>query len=255
MKVLVLSVAVALASALHAQVQPDSSAHPSRFAKAGGAFLRPGSFAGKIVLANAQCALPQSDVEEVAALLTESTRFNIVAIKTSESSPEELLKSQNANFVILLDDRATRPSLLVAIDDHWAKVSFAHLMDDLPGESAKKKFFVSRARKQIIRTFSLLCGGGSSQFPGNIMSAPTVRDLDVAPEAIPADKINAFTAYLTAHGMTQKEIVSYFRACHEGWAPQPTNDIQKAVWDKVHAPPSKPLKITYDKDKQKPVVK
>ena len=35
----------------------------------------------------------------------------------------------------------------------------------------------------------------------------------------------------------------YRKACEEGWAPAPTNDVQKAIWDKVHAMPTEPIKI------------
>jgi len=35
----------------------------------------------------------------------------------------------------------------------------------------------------------------------------------------------------------------------EGWAPAPTNEYQKIVWDKVHAIPQKPMKIEFDPKK------
>ena len=40
-------------------------------------------------------------------------------------------------------------------------------------------------------------------------------------------------------------------ACREGWASAPTNDVQKAIWDKVRAIPDKPLTIEYDPKKDK----
>ena len=39
---------------------------------------------------------------------------------------------------------------------------------------------------------------------------------------------------------------TYVSACQEGWAHPPTNDIQRAVWEKVHAIPDKPIKIKYN---------
>ena len=32
----------------------------------------------------------------------------------------------------------------------------------------------------------------------------------------------------------------------EGWSPSPTNDVQRAIWEKVHAIPDKPLTIEFD---------
>ena len=40
---------------------------------------------------------------------------------------------------------------------------------------------------------------------------------------------------------------TYDRACQEGWAPAPTNDVQKAIWDEVHEMPTEPIKIKYQK--------
>ncbi len=67
--------------------------------------------------------------------------------------------------------------------------------------------------------------------------------------------VQSITQFQKSHGVTQGKHTVYLVACQEGWAPPPTNEYQKAIWDKVHATPSKPIKITYDKDKQKPVVK
>jgi hypothetical protein len=36
-------------------------------------------------------------------------------------------------------------------------------------------------------------------------------------------------------GIPQLERTTYRLAVKEGWAPAPTNDIQRAVWDKVKA--------------------
>ena len=50
-------------------------------------------------------------------------------------------------------------------------------------------------------------------------------------------------------GVAVRRRVSYRKACQEGWAPAPTNDIQKAIWDKVHAVPATPMKIEFDPKK------
>ena len=45
------------------------------------------------------------------------------------------------------------------------------------------------------------------------------------------------------------EVVSYQDACEMGVAPAPTNDVQKAIWDKVHAMPTEPIKIKPEEKK------
>jgi hypothetical protein len=47
-------------------------------------------------------------------------------------------------------------------------------------------------------------------------------------------------------GVKKERRIPYRVACQEGWAAQPTNDYQKAVWEQVHSIPDKPLKIEYD---------
>ena len=50
-------------------------------------------------------------------------------------------------------------------------------------------------------------------------------------------------------GVTPARKGIYEAACQQGWAPAPTNDIQKAIWDKVHAVPATPMKIEFDPKK------
>ena len=66
---------------------------------------------------------------------------------------------------------------------------------------------------------------------------------------LPVDVIKRFGPYLEGYGVNPEKIVSYRKACEEGWAPQPTNDFQKAVWDDVHAMPSEPIKIKPEEKK------
>ena len=41
----------------------------------------------------------------------------------------------------------------------------------------------------------------------------------------------------------------YSAAVQEGWAPTPTDTVQKAIWDKVNATPKTPMKIEFDPKK------
>ena len=63
------------------------------------------------------------------------------------------------------------------------------------------------------------------------------------------DMIDSIRINMKARGMTPTRIASYKKACQEGWAPAPTNDVQKAIWEKVHAVPATPMKIEFDPKK------
>jgi hypothetical protein len=34
-------------------------------------------------------------------------------------------------------------------------------------------------------------------------------------------------------GIKPARMTTYRKACEEGWAPMPTNSVQKAIWDEV----------------------
>lgn len=207
-----------------------------RIAKAGGEVIKPGSFAGKVSIVNQQNHLPESDCEAIAALLATETECNFVVDS-----------GENATIKLYLIDDAKEPIMLLAPEDHWGKLNLARMVEDLPGENAKQKFFVPRARKMIIKALSLLIGGGSSQFPGNIMNAATMRQLDHCGESIPVDMVENYTIYLKAIGVTPMKKTTYRRAVREGWAPAPTNAVQQAIWDKIkaeqNAAPTSPIRI------------
>jgi hypothetical protein len=81
------------------------------------------------------------------------------------------------------------------------------------------------------------------------MAIGVICDLDLVEEFIPGDTAYACVARLIKVGVTPIRLVTYAKACKEGWAPQPTNDVQKAIWDKVHAMPATPMKIEFDPKK------
>ena len=60
---------------------------------------------------------------------------------------------------------------------------------------------------------------------------------------LPLDIIQRFKEYMEAFCVSPAEYVPYRKAVIEGWASSPTNEYQKAVWDKVHAMPTAPIKI------------
>ena len=65
------------------------------------------------------------------------------------------------------------------------------------------------------------------------------------------DVVQRFWDYMKPLGVLPAQRATYMKACQEGWAPPPTNDVQKAVWEKVHAIPDKPITIEYDPKKDK----
>lgn len=236
MKSLFLTLAVASLVMIAEANDSASVAKFSNRSKTGGELVKRGSFTGCVAIIDEQSELDHTNVVMVAKLLAESTLCNVIATIDRHCS---------ANFTIRIvsDDRT--PVMLLAPEDKWAVVNVKHIADDVHSIQDRDALFASRSRKEIIKAFSLLCGGGSSQFPGNLMNTPDLKSLDSTPEQIPMDMVGYYQSYLNAHGVTPKEMTTYKVACREGWAPLPTNDEQKVIWDRVHEIPREPIKIKF----------
>ena len=130
-------------------------------------------------------------------------------------------------------------------------MNVAALEKGLCSEESKKKFFIPRCRKEFIRAYCYACGAGGSNFKDNLMTITKTSDLDFCGEFIPADTKRSIQTALHERGLEPQIFKTYLRACNEGTAPAPTNEYQKAIWEKVHAIPDKPLKITFDPATQK----
>lgn len=213
----------------------------------GGWLIRKGTYTGKVAFVSTQDSLAFSNVQAVAEQLARETKMNIVALRHAAAKPADLKKELGVQVLVSVVDDPNETAMLLAPEDHWGFVNVARLVDDLPGERAKKRFRDSRARKQMIRAFSLMCGGGGSQFAGNMMNAATMKELDLSVDTIPVDMVDFYQTHLKNYGVTPKELVSYETACEEGWAPAPTNDVQKAIWNEVHALPDQPMTIEFKK--------
>ena len=154
--------------------------------------------------------------------------------------------SLKADVLVAAYEDAERPALCIAPFDGIAALNVGKFDASLMTDSAKRKFHDSRVRKGLLRAFASACNAAGTSFPGNVLSVPTIADLDHCREFLPADAIQRIIDSLKARGVTPSVYCTYRAACREGWAPQPTNDCQKAVWDKVRELPSEPIKIKFD---------
>lgn len=226
--------------------------------KTGGMILRPGVKQGSIAIFNAQKTVPSSEFAGVTKTLVKQLHVDMpvkdIDVKGGPGELGEWFRKDGANYgVFVVDCDKCDTALSVFPEKKFAVVN----VNALKAEGGVGAFLKARTRKEVLRAILFVAGGASSQADGNLMSEiRTPRDLDkLVDDAIPVDVMIRVYSYLPRTGCENHAYVPYYQACKEGWAPQPTNDYQKAVWEKVHAPPSKPIKISYDKDKQKPVVK
>ena len=129
-----------------------------------------------------------------------------------------------------------------------ATLNVAKLKSDKPSAELLKL----RLHKEFWRTFAYLMGAANAQQQPCLMRPITsVADLDSHKVAVlsPGPMGNV-AASMSMMGFARSEFATFRKACEEGWAPAPTNDVQKAIWEKVHAMPTEPLKIKPETKKQ-----
>ena len=139
-------------------------------------------------------------------------------------------------------DDASMPMSLIAPEGRWAFVNVAKLAE---GRGEKPAFLEARVKKEMARVGCLLLGGVGSSYRHNLLRfVASAEGLDeFTDDTLPVDGLQRCQQYLLQLGVKPWRTVSYRKACEEGWAPAPTNDVQKAIWDKVHAMPTEPIKI------------
>ena len=81
-----------------------------------------------------------------------------------------------------------------------------------------------------------------------------LSDLDAIPGLDFALDVEArIVNNMNTSGIRPYRIAKYSEAVKEGWAPAPTNDYQKAIWDKVRSEkergPTNPIEIPMPKKK------
>lgn len=105
--------------------------------------------------------------------------------------------------------------------------------------------------REIWRTIGFTGGAGYAPYRGCVMQ-PAFNDNEIAAlmgDVLQPMTLQPFRKFEDRFKMKRTRMVPYELACEQGWAPAPTNDIQKAIWDKVHAAPKNPMTIEFDPKK------
>ena len=203
----------------------------------GGRVVRPRSQQGRIVFLDLQSKYASTNSQHMVDTLVGGTEYRVVYEKGAEkwdiTKATEIARAHKANIAIIIVDDAVTPPMLVAPEEGWAAVNVARLEKGLPDNKLRKVVFSGRCRKEIMRAFSLVCGGGGSPYKGSAINAATIEDLDVTGDFIPFDTIQLYRPYLRNFGVTPRELVTYRQAVMEGWAADPTNEYQVAAKERA----------------------
>ena len=208
--------------------------------RVGGFIEKPGSGKGSIVYVNCQKKAPRAWIDESMAYFAEVTKFKIAY---SEGSFDlKTPKVEGGSTIFVVDDESL-PPVLVAPESRWALVNVAPI-----AREKRPAFFEQRTKKELSRAFAYLCGAAGSRYERSLTRGITSQaELDKNPDyELPMDVVQRFWDYMKPLGVLPVQRATYLKACQEGWAPPPTNDVQRSVWQKVHAIPANPIKIEFD---------
>ena len=218
----------------------------------GGFCEQPGSQQGKVIFVDAQKKVDGDFIKAQVAAIEDFSRIKTEYVQdaaASISTASTGIRTRGAQMAVYVVDDPKLPALLTAPEAKWAFVNVAFLSADGAEISKVQK----RVRKELWRAFAYTAGCGDSNDGRSVVQAvSTLADLDaIVVENFDPIQMQGLLHSMKKIGVTPKHIAPYKTACIRGWAPAPTNEYQKAIWDKVHAPPKTPMKIEFDPKKGK----
>jgi len=204
-------------------------------AKTGG-FIQSKAEGPALLFLNAQTRVPANVIKAPVEQISKSLRLSAVQ-RDSPNAAEpikaalEALQDKDVAAVVVVGDTAEYPSLLIAPESRWALVNVAALGSK--GVSAET--LADRINKEIWRAFGYLMGAAHSNFEACLMKPVlTPADLDALKvKGMSPEPFNKIMTHAQKLGMQPQRMTTYRKAVEEGWAPAPTNDLQRTVWEEV----------------------
>ena len=221
-------------------------ASAQNIARFGGILEKPGS--GKLALVLSQKSYTRDEIENLASLFGGQLQIPVSVVDspvavTLDGASGILSKTGVTVGIFIVDDEGL-PLSLVAMEERWALINAAKVSKG----AANSEQATKRLQREISRMLKAIFLNGTSE-----KGATAVRyaaDLEkIQKDPIDGQQLFTIVRGLPSYGLIAPRIVPYKLACKEGWAPAPTNDIQKAIWSEVHATPNNPMKIEFDPKK------
>ena len=210
--------------------------------KTGGFLMVPGK--GKLAIVNCQDRISQSNVNERIAYFASTLKVKFegsTAGKFSFADVDRVLAKTGAEQAFFIIDDPAMPMSLVAPESRWGFMNTARLAADSPSE----KVLLERFRKEFTRAAALTFGSYSSHFTGSTLQpVHDLADFDkLMSDEITIDLMTGMQRNFQKLGVTADRRTTYKKACFEGWAPMPTNQWQRAIWEGVQNGTIKPPRV------------
>ena len=192
--------------------------------------------------------LPQKVLEGIASNIGKTLRWKVVICDDKSFATNNFGGSKG--LVIYFDGASDAPTILAAPENGWAAIGVKALRNGGKTEEA----FLSRVRKEAWRGVAYALGVGHESVPSVLRPIYKPSDLEAMDDEMPSPySLSVISECAALRDIGQVRIVSYRQACREGWAPAPTNDVQRVFYEQAKADkergPTNPIKIPMPKRK------
>ena len=201
---------------------------------------------------NAQAAIPADKVAEITLKMRYETIFPFemgsaaeIDFASAEKAANELLSQGKVGAgVVIVNDPANDDFIRANPEKRWSILNVAKLLVDKPSTELLEMRFKKLYWHSVVRAL----GGGYATVRPSVMTPFTdLKSLDAISTDKPSpDVVNLLIDTGSLYGIKVITIASYRTACKSGWAPAPTNEVQRVIWEQIHASPTEPMKIKFD---------
>ena len=205
----------------------------NRLRKSGGILRIPGK--GCVAIVSCADAVQLGTLVESTKSIQENLRITMRGVPMKEkftiADAPKVMKQLKSQVALFIGDNPELPMSLYVPEETWGFLNVAPLKAD--GAPAAK--VEGRVKKMYARMMTLTLGSAYSESPASPMQTVTdVASLDKMPvDGIFFMDYNNILQHLPKLGVTAGTITTYRRACYEGWAPAPTNEFQKVIYEGV----------------------
>lgn len=192
----------------------------------GGKIRQPNTERGEIVFVNTQKTVAADVLKKALAKLDRQFKY-IVTVSDKD------VDANAKRLVVRLEDLDRAERILLAPESYWVSVNVKSLAADNP----PKAILADRFEKEVRRAFAFVCGGTCGTDPGGLCRmVDSLSDLDAIPGLDYALDVEArIINNMQSTEVKPYRVAKYSEAVQEGWAPSPTNEFQRAIWEKVHS--------------------
>lgn len=216
------------------------AARKEYFMKKTGGFIESKGIGAPIVILDAR-KVPATAPSKVTEVIEKTYRFPIVSKTRPKKDDIHSFKFANeiryadkaVMLIAIVEDGNACPALVIYPEDRVALVN----VDALSAGGATLEEVEVRLIKEIWRAIGFVGGAGYAGHDKSVMQPVTSAiELDINQfQVMQPMEIQQMRKFFSKYGVKQGFRTTYKKACQEGWAPAPTNDYQKAVWDNVKA--------------------